>query len=92
MAGFSINIFKNTARPAVVPISSKDLNGFSKERAFNWKESYEVHQFVSRYMEYRGWFSHITAGKIDVFIKTRLPFRARTHYDVMIWLDTNFKK
>lgn len=92
MAIFSINIFKNQSHPVITQITDKEVNVFSKERVFNWKENYEVQQFVVRYMEYRGWFSQITSGKIDTFIKTRLPFAARTHYDVMIWLDTNFKK
>lgn len=92
MAIFSINIFKNPVQQALLPVPDKDVNGFSKDRAFNWTESYEVQQYVARYMQHRGWFSQITSGKLETFIKTRLPFSARTHYDVKIWLDTNFRK
>jgi len=92
MAIFSINIFRHQPKPILRHMSDKEVNGFSKDRIFNWRDSVEVTQFVARYMQYRGWFSTITSDKVHTFIKTRMPFSARTYYDVMVWLDTNFKK
>ncbi|WP_116788790.1 hypothetical protein [Flavobacterium psychrotrophum] len=92
MAGFSIAMLRHSARWAAPEIMSREIEGFPKDRIFNWREGYEVLHFINRYMEYKGWASQITFQKLESLLKTRLPFTARTHYDVMIWLDTNFKK
>lgn len=92
MAAFSISMLRHSAWWTTTETRSKSINGFPDNVLFNWKEGYEVLYFINRYMEYRGWNSELTFQKIESTIKTRLPFTAKTHNDVMVWLDSNFKK
>lgn len=92
MALFSTSFLRHSARWTTPETISKKINGFPDDVVFNWKEGYEVLYFINRYMDYKGWNSEITFQKIESTIKTRLPFNAKTHFDVMRWLDLNFKK
>lgn len=69
----------------------RKINGFPTI-PLNIGEGYEVIHFVCRYMACKGWSSQITFNSIESFIKTRLPFAARTHADVKEWLDANFRR
>lgn len=85
--------FTKTLQPAVMAHGAlKKGSAFAEDRLFNWKEDTEITNFVKRYMEYKGWMSPITAKKLEWEIKTRLPYTVKTHYDVMVWLDANFKR
>lgn len=90
----NLRISFTKAAPAAIMggSTSKHILQFPDNRAFNWMEATEVMAFVTRYMEYKGWMSPITSKKIEWEIKTRLPFTVKTHHDVMVWLDLNFKR
>ena len=87
-----ISFTKRSHHPVMAESISKKVTAFPDDRLFNWKESAEILNFVSRYMDYKGWMSPITSQKLEWEIKTRLPYTAKTHYDVMAWLDVNFKR
>jgi hypothetical protein len=92
MAAFSIWFLRHSARWTTPETVSRDISGFPDTVFFNWTEGYEVLHFINRYMEYKKWNSEQTFKKLETTIKTRLPFSAKTHKDVMQWLDENFKK
>lgn len=92
MAAFSISFLMPFAWWAGNVNKTSQITGFPDNRAFKWTEGCEVKKFIHRYMEYKGWNAEQTFCKLETTIKTRLPFSAKTHHDVMEWLDVNFKK
>ncbi|MFP9099292.1 hypothetical protein ACLI09_09580 [Flavobacterium sp. RHBU_24] len=87
-----ISFIKRSDHRVMAESISKKAMAFPDDRLFNWKEITEILVFVSRYMDYKGWMSPITAKKLEWEIKTLLPYTVKTHYDVMVWLDNNFKR
>lgn len=92
MAAFSLSFLMPFAWWATPQKEDGKTNAFPDNRVFNWNDGCEVTRFVNRYMAYKGWNAQQTSAKLETTIKTRLPFSAKTHYDVMQWLDVNFKK
>lgn len=89
---FRISFIKQASHAIMADGLSKKAAAFSADRLFNWLDAGEIEHFVARYMKHKGWLSPITANKLEWEIKTRLPYTVKTHYDVMVWLDANFKR
>lgn len=92
MAVFSVSMLRHSAKWNLTESEGTQVEGFPQSVLFNWKEGYEVLHFINRYMEYRGWQSDVTFQRIETLIKTRMPFAAKSHYDVMVWLDATLEK
>ena len=92
MANFSTNVLRHSCSWTTPEAETKQISGFPDYVTLNVNEGFEVLYFISRYMEYKGWYSPITFQNIESYIKTRLPIKVKTHKAVQDWLDANFKR
>ncbi|MXN90656.1 hypothetical protein GR160_05410 [Flavobacterium sp. Sd200] len=91
MAKFTTALLRHSSIWNIPESETKEINGFPENVIFKWNQGYEILHFINRYMEHRGWHAPVTFQKIESAIKTRLPFSAKTHHDVKLWLDANVK-
>jgi len=92
MANFSSTVLRHSCVFTTPEEVSRKISGFPETAVLNVNEGFEVLYFINRYMAYRGWFAPATFQDIESYLKTRLPFKVRTHSAVKEWLDLNFKR
>jgi hypothetical protein len=92
MSNFSTTVLRHSCNWTMPEEEPKKISGFPADRLLNVNEGFEMLYFINRYMEHKNWFATLTFQKIESCIKTRLPFKVRTHKAVQEWLDANFKR
>jgi hypothetical protein len=92
MTHFTPETLRHSCKWNTPESDSRAIGGFPDSLVLNVNEGFEVLYFIIRYMDYRGWMSPITFQNIESVLKTRLPFKVRTHSAVKEWLDNNFKR
>jgi hypothetical protein len=92
MAHFNPSVLRHSCKWNTPENESSKIGGFPDSIALDVNEGFELLYFVTRYMDSRGWESHITFQNIESVLKTRLPFNVRTHRAVKEWLDKNLRR
>lgn len=92
MTLFAPTVLRHSCRWNTPESASREIGGFPENLVLNVNEGFELLYFITRYMDTHGWVSPITFQNIESVLKTRLPFKVRTHRAVKEWLDINFKK
>jgi hypothetical protein len=92
MTHFAPSALRHSCKWNTPEYVSQEIGGFPENKTLDVNEGFELLYFITRYMNSRGWASQITFQNIESLLKTRLPFRVRTHKAVKEWLDISFKR